>query len=159
MKSLVIIAVIILLVAPLISASEIWSFDNFINKYKVYGSATCDVQGIKPCPNELSWQGKSIKFKFNLDSLEGLTDTLKFNFNVVYYTNYGKDKDAILDIKLKKYSSRIAVNSTGLYSIDIPKSQLKIGKNTIQIKGTNINVGYGKYTPTVVLNRVSLENS
>ena len=159
MKSIFILAILVLLAIPLISAQEIWSFNNFLNKYKVYGSATCDINKTKPCPNELSWQGKSIKFKFNLNSLEGLSDTLKFKFNVVYYTNYGKNKDAILDIKVKKYSTRITVNKTGLYSVEIPKSQLKIGKNTIQIKGTNINVGYGKYTPTVVLNYVSFENS
>ena len=152
------IALIVLLVTPMVfSEGEIWTFSNFLNKYKVYGSATCDVQGIKPCPNELSWQGNSIKFKFKLSSTEELTEMVLFRFNVDYYTNYGKP-DAILNIKVGKFIKTITVNGQGVYDTEIPKSYFKAGTNKIQMKGTNIKVGYGRHPPTLVLDYVSLEN-
>lgn len=154
-----VLAAVILLVSPLISAQEIWHFDNFVNRYRVYGNANCNIEGTKPCPNELSWEGNSIKFRFNLNSIEGLSDNLIFKFNVIYYARSSRGKDANLEIKAGKYKTSLTGNSTGLYSVSIPKIYFKAGRNAITIKGRNINEGYGNHPPTVVLGWISLENS
>lgn len=140
------------------TCGTVWSFDNFYNNYKLYKTASCDVEKLKTCRNELSWMGNQITFKYTLPTLGGLGDTLRFNFYVTYYDNYGKPKDAILEIVSGQYKTELTVNSVGLWSVDIPKSSLMLGKNQIRMKGKNIDPGYGHHPPTVVLSYVELEN-
>jgi len=138
----------------------IWEFDNFVNFYKRYGSRTCDVTGTKPCPEELSWQGNKVKFKFSLDGTEELTDIVKFNFNV-FFSNYATDKDAMVAVyagkRPKKVADDIVIDRLGTFSVEVPSAVFSEGKNYVQIRGKNIRVGYGKNPPNFNIDFASLE--
>lgn len=156
------VVVLVVLISPIAFANDvIWSFDNFDNHYKVYGSTNCKVDGTKTCRNELSWEGNKIGFSFLLNKTQPLSDYVKFSFDVVYFAYYN-EKKPYANIRINANGKKITefpVNSQGVYSAEIPKSMLKLGKkNTIQIAGTNINPGYGHYQPTVVLGYVELSN-
>ena len=140
-----------------VSAQEIWQFNNFVNKYKVYSSSSCNVLKTKSCPSEFGWQGKTMKFTFKLDSSQTLTDNLKFNFYVSWFIDQRP-----IDVSVNGY--RIAqgfiVNGNGEYSFEFSKSLLKPGKNNeIKIEMKNIKVGYGRPPQGFVLGSVSFEDS
>lgn len=149
---LTVILAFMLLIPIVLAGDVLWEFDNFENKYKVYGSYTCDISKDKPCVNELGWQGKSIKFKFPLD--EDMTDVLKFNFYVDY-----RASTKPVDIYSGKYKivEDLIVDDRGWYSVEIPKNPL-LKKSEIKIRIKDVKVGYGKPAQGFVLGKISLEN-
>ena len=143
-----------ILMVNVVSAKEIWTFNNFKNNYKVYKSATCDVQGKKSCPEELGWQGDKIKFIFKLK--EPTADTLKFNLYVSYRITSKPINIYVNDhIIVKKF----VVRDSGMYTFEFSKSLLKNSKtNEIKIEMKDIKVGYGMPSQGFVIGSVSLED-
>jgi len=149
MKSKKLIAVfsltIIILICVQISAeSTIWQFDNFVNKYRVYGESVCNVDKDKPFVSELGWQGDTMSFKFNLDDGEITSDYVTFKFSVVYFSDINLN---IYAGKPAKKITQLEMNHSGTYSVSIPSSYFVKGKkNTIKLASPNVRVGYGRPT-------------
>ncbi|MEK6885387.1 MAG: hypothetical protein AABX17_00290 [Nanoarchaeota archaeon] len=140
----------------LISAGvgTIWNYNNFANYYNVYNIATCSIQGVRGCPNELGWQGSDIGFKFYLDKT--LSGNSKFNLNVGYFSS---SKPIDIYVSGHRIASDYLVNSAGLYSFEFPSSYLRPNRfNTIRIIMKDVSVGYGYPSQGFVISSVSLTN-
>lgn len=149
--------IIIVFICVQVSAeSTIWQFDNFVNKYRVYGESVCNVDKDKPCVSELGWQGDTMSFKFNLDDNTITSEYVTFQFSIQYFS----------DIKLNVYAGKPAkkitqleINRDGTYSVSIPSSYFVEGKkNTIKLASPNVRVGYGRPTQGFVIYDARLLN-
>ena len=145
---------VFILLLSMVSAGEIWKFDNFENKYKVWKSAKCNVEKSKSCPSEFGWQGKSLTFDFNLN--QKTSDTMIFNLVSGYHiTSVPVD----IYVNNKKIAENKKIGLIGPYSFEFPSSLLKEGKkNTVKIIVKDIKVGYGKPAAGFILSSVSLSN-
>lgn len=154
LKFLIFLFLVLIFVMNFASASTIWEFHNFVNKYHVYKTATCNVLEKKSCPSELGWQGDKIKFNFKLK--QKTADKAVFNLDVGYVINKKKIDVYVND---KRIAKKIEIKSTGRYSFEFSKSLLKSSKtNEIRIEMKDVKVGYGQPPQGFVFNSVSLEN-
>ncbi len=146
--------VLVMTILPLVCSETLWTFDNFRNRYKVYGSASCAVFGTAACPNEMGWEGNKISFTFPLKNIASLPGVLQFNIGSNYYIN-----DKIIDILVngRKVASGYIVDGWGTHSVTFTRAAVVNGPNAISIV-MHAPVGYGNPSAGFVLDYVSLES-
>lgn len=151
-----------------ISAAEIFNYDNFVNKYRVYGSATCNIfSDEKPCPKEMGWQGREITFKFKLDKNRVFQGNMNFGIDVeAVFT----EKPITITVNGKKIVSDYVIGERcfdggnicvvgGRYNFNFSSSLMKKnGKNKIIVTMQDVKVGYGNPTQGFIYDSVSLSD-
>ena len=151
-KSLMVLfslGILILISGSVYAESTIWQFDNFVNKYRVYGESVCNVDKNKPCVSELGWQGDTMSFKFNLDDGAITSEYVTFQFSIDYFSPI---KLNVYAGKPAKKITQLEMNHDGTYSVSIPSSYFIEGKkNTIKLASPNVRVGYGRPTQGFVI--------
>lgn len=153
-KTIILAFIALILLSPLmVSAREIWKFDNFTNFYRVYEHYNCYIDGGRACPSEFGWQGNLISFIFPLERKP--IGMMKFNFQTDWFINAKP-----IDIYVNDYhiAENFMVSNTGLYSFPFPAKYLRVSdRNVIKIVMRDIHVGYGYPSAGFILEQVSLD--
>lgn len=135
------------------SAETTLTFNNFVNNYKVFHSANCDIQKTKTCPSELGWQGSTITFKFKPTQITN-TD-VEFDLGVGYWIT---TQPIDIYANNKRIITGYVIADSGDYIFSIPSSYFKAGKsNSIKVVVRDVKVGYGKPSTGFVISQVSVK--
>lgn len=136
------------------AAVTLWHHSKFKNYYRVYREATI-VRASQYCPAEMSWQGNSLVFKFNLNTKSRIvTPRLVISLRATYVQQIPR----VSVYTKQRRRGTWTISGPGVYELELSRNCFSNGANVLRLYGANIHpIGYGQSPPCVVINDVRVK--